>query len=129
MKGGFLHGLRFTSFRVGRSAAFPEHRREDIIRLSERILDDLGWHINFVEDDRIQVRTGRGIWFFGDRMTVDVSDRGTVQVFSQCIWPTQIIDFGRNDRNIECFLDRLERRLDKLARRQQGRGDDDRFNS
>jgi hypothetical protein len=105
-------------------ARFPEHRREDIIRLSERILDDLGWHINYVEDDRIQVRTGHGIWFFGDQMTVEVGPRGTVRVRSQCIWPTQIFDFGRNEQNIERFLDRLERKLDRLARRRQEQGDD-----
>jgi hypothetical protein len=107
-------------------ARFPEHRREDIIRVAERVLDDLGWHINYVEDDRIQVRTATGIWIFGDQMTVDVSSRGTVHVHSQCIWPTQIIDFGRNDKHVERFLDRLERRLDKLARRRQEQGDDQR---
>jgi hypothetical protein len=96
---------------------FPEHAPEDIIRLAERILDDLGWHINSVEEDRISVRTGSGIWIFGDQMTVDVSQRGTVTVHSRCIWPTQIIDFGRNDQNVERFLERLERRLEQLARR------------
>ena len=110
-------------------ARFPEHSREDIIRLSERILDDLGWHILSVEDDGITVRTGHGIWFFGDKMTVDVSKRGTVNVHSQCIWPTIIVDLGRNDRNIERFLDRLERKLKRLAQRdaerQPGGGDGD----
>ena len=28
-----------------------------------------------------------------------------------------MFDFGRNDQNVERFLDRLERRLAKLARR------------
>ena len=111
-------------------ARFPEHSREDIIRLSERILDDLGWHINYVEEDRIQVRTAVGIWIFGDQMTVDVSKRGTVFVRSQCLWPTQIFDFGRNDQHIERFLDRLERRLAKLgqrdAERQQEKAENDR---
>jgi hypothetical protein len=111
-------------------ARFPEHDREDIIRLSERILDDLGWHFNYVHDDRISVRTATGIWFFGDQLTVDVSKGGTVRVHSRCIWPTQIFDFGRNDKNVERFLDRLERKLNKLARldaeREERRGDDDR---
>jgi hypothetical protein len=107
-------------------ARFPDHERADIIRIAERILDDLGWHINFVDEDRISARTGSGIWIFGDAMTVDVSRRGTVTVHSRCIWPTQIIDFGRNDANVERFLDRLERRLDKLAHRRQEQADDDR---
>ena len=106
-------------------ARFPEHTRADVIRVAERILDDLGWHINFVDEDRISVRTGSGIWVFGDEMTVDVSQRGTVTVYSKCIWPTQLIDFGRNDQNVERFLDRLERKLDKLARRRQEQDDDD----
>ena len=98
---------------------FPEHSREGIIRVAERILDDLGWHINYVEDDRISVRTGTGIWIFGDEMTVDVSKRGTVTVHSRCIWPTAIIDFGRNYQNVERFLERLERKLDRLVRRHE----------
>lgn len=98
---------------------FPEHSREDIVRIAERILDDLGWHINYVEDDRISVRTANGIWIFGDQMTVDVSKGGTVSVHSRCIWPTTLIDFGRNDHNVERFLDRLERKLDRLARRRE----------
>ncbi len=96
---------------------FPEHRRADIIRMAERILDDLGWHISYVDEDRISVRTGTGIWIFGDQMTVDVSPRGTVTVHSRCIVPTTLIDFGRNDRNVERFLERLERKLDRLRRR------------
>lgn len=101
-------------------ARFPEHSREDILRVAERILDDLGWHITLVDEDRIAVRTGTGIWFFGDQMTVDVTRRGTVTVHSRCIWPTQIIDFGRNDQNVTRFLDRLERKLAQLARRRDG---------
>ncbi len=65
------------------------------------------------------VRTGHGIWIFGDEMTVDVSKRGTVTVHSRCIWPTVIIDFGRNDQNVERFLERLDRKLDRLARRRE----------
>jgi hypothetical protein len=106
-------------------ARFPEHERADIMRVAERILDDLGWHITDVEEDYISVRTGSGIWFFGDRMTVEVSRRGTVMVHSRCIWPTQIIDFGRNDANVERFLDRLERKLGRRARRRQEQSDDD----
>jgi hypothetical protein len=98
-------------------ARFPEHAPEDIIRVAERILYDLGWHINAVDEDRISVRTGTGIWFFGDEMTVDVSPRGNVTIHSRCIWPTQIIDFGRNDQNVERFLERLEYKLERLARR------------
>jgi hypothetical protein len=98
---------------------FPEHTQADIIRVAERILDDLGWHIRCVDEDRIDVRTGTGIWFFGDQMTVDVSPRGTVSVHSRCIWATQVIDFGRNDQNVERFLERLERSLDRLARRRE----------
>jgi hypothetical protein len=101
----------------------PELSRDEIIRVAERILDDLGWHISSVEEDRISVRTGTGIWFFGDQMTVDVTQRGTVTVHSRCIWPTQLIDFGRNDQNVERFLERLERKLDRLARRRES--DDD----
>lgn len=102
---------------------FPEHSREDIIRVAERILDDLGWHINYVDDDRISVRTATGIWIFGDEMTVDVSRRGSVTVHSRCIWPTALIDFGRNDQHVERFLDRLERKLGRLARRREQNGD------
>ena len=104
-------------------ARFPEHEQRDIVRVAERILDDLGWHIRSVEDDRIEVRTGTGIWFFGDQMTVDVSRRGVVTVCSRCIWPTQLIDFGRNDQHVERFLDRLERKLDRAARRRQEHDD------
>jgi len=70
-----------------------------------------------VDVDRISVRTGTGIWIFGDQMTVDVTRGGTVTVHSRCIFPTMIFDFGRNDHNVERFLERLERKLGRLARR------------
>jgi hypothetical protein len=104
---------------------YPGHDPRDIIRLAERILDDLGWHISGGGDDWIKVRTATGIWFFGDQMTVDVSPRGTVHVRSQCIIPTQIFDLGRNQQHVDRFLDRLDRRLRKIERRRE-EGDDER---
>jgi hypothetical protein len=98
---------------------FPELRRENILREAERVLDDLGWHITLVDDEGIDARTATGIWFFGDRITVDVSNGGVVTVHSRCIWPTQIIDFGRNDQHVDRFLERLERRLHQLVKRQE----------
>src|SRR2546421_10382562 len=91
---------------------FDGYRPADLALAAEETLDDLGWHISYADDERIEARTATGFWFFGDRMIVEVR-KTTVWVRSECMMPTQCIDLGRNRQNVDRFLDKLDRKLRK----------------
>jgi hypothetical protein len=47
----------------------------------------------------------------GERIEVQASQDGVVQVKSRCAWPLQLIDWGKNRTNTDAFLDGLSRLL------------------
>ncbi|MEO7674876.1 MAG: hypothetical protein ABIU09_12465 [Pyrinomonadaceae bacterium] len=43
----------------------------------------------------------------GERLTVAIHQGGTVEVRSVCVWPMQIFDWGKNERNIDRLFENL----------------------
>lgn len=51
---------------------------------------------------RIEARVGMSIWSFGENLSIQVAKDSSVWVSSQCT--SQIIDYGKNRRNVERFF-------------------------
>jgi hypothetical protein len=61
------------------------------------------------------VRVPWSFWSWGERFLIHVSARSTIEVRSECLLPTQCIDWGKNRANVERFLGAVRRVVDELA--------------
>jgi hypothetical protein len=52
---------------------------------------------------------------WGQRVTILIEDNGTVQVTSASVNPAQLIDFGRNRRNVERLFDLVSAEISRLV--------------
>ena len=61
-----------------------------------------------------RIHHGFSFFSYGEKITVTLSPRdgGTnVHILSECGMPTQIIDYGKNSRNVKAIFDYLEKDL------------------
>ena len=76
-------------------------------------LEDIGAAgIRWPDDDFARASMGFSLWSYGEDLTVEVSDDGEVTVTSECSFPLQLVDWGKNSRNCRRLLDAIDDRLD-----------------
>lgn len=87
--------------------------RADIVRASEEVAAQSGFKVKEVNPDGGSIRARAGFSFrsWGENISVHVDDAGTVQVTSECLMPTQFVDYGKNKSNVNRFLAGLSARL------------------
>jgi hypothetical protein len=62
------------------------------------------------------------LWSWGERLSVDIAHDGTVTARSECAFPIQCIDWGRNGSNLRSFFDQLSRSASARAATEGQRG-------
>jgi hypothetical protein len=87
--------------------------RADIVRASAAVAEQCGFKVEETSPDAGSLRARAGFSFrsWGENITVQVDDAGAVQVTSQCLMPTQLVDYGKNKSNVNRFLAGLSARL------------------
>ena len=95
----------FPAYSTGTRRFKLEHQH--LIELIDEALKYLGWSYEQPLPNRFLARTAFGFWSLGERLTVDVDPDGTVTARSECLLPTQCIDWGRNGRNVDAVLNYL----------------------
>ena len=87
--------------------------RADIVRASAAVAEQCGFKVEEASPDggSLKARTGFSFRSWGENISVQVDDAGTVQVTSQCLLPTQFVDYGKNKSNVSRFLAGLTARL------------------
>ncbi len=88
----------------------------------------LGWRYEMVNLDLYRAKIPINLMTWGETITVDFSVPDVVIVESKCTFPMQIIDWGRNRRNVNEFLSHFSSKLTrdaKLARNDLGYFDTD----
>src|SRR5262245_60026145 len=95
--------------------------RDELMDAVERALDDLGWRGRPAGPWRLSVGLGISFWSWGETMTVEVRKDSSVRVRSECAFPTQCFDWGKNQRNVNKFLGALDDALDWYERRRRRR--------
>jgi hypothetical protein len=79
-------------------------------------MEELGWAFEQTAPATLSARVSTSLWSWGERVTVRVARDGTVAIRSACRLVTQCFDWGKNRRNVNTFLDRLARVLDRRPR-------------
>ena len=59
---------------------------------------------------------------WGETLSVDIAHDGTVTARSECAFPIQCIDWGRNGSNVRSFFDQLSRIASARAAAEGQRG-------
>jgi hypothetical protein len=54
-----------------------------------------------VKNGFITARSRLNIWSWTEKVIVNIDDCGHVRVESKCTLPTQVVDWGKNRRNVE----------------------------
>ncbi len=64
----------------------------------------LGWTVNTTHSHGIEGNIPMSLMSWGERISVQLVNDGQAQVRSASALPTQVIDFGRNRKNVEKLL-------------------------
>jgi hypothetical protein len=86
---------------------FRKVSAKELKRVCKDALDELGW--NWQADDRwrLVADVPRTFSSFGEWLVVEIYDEELV-VLSHCRVRNQLVDWGKNRKNVERFLDRVE---------------------
>lgn len=73
-----------------------QHCKFEIVSISERY-------------GLITAKAGFSFWSWGETITVSLSRSGEILVKSECVLPTQVISWGKNEANVNKIFAQLER--------------------
>ncbi len=95
---------------------FPAyHRRQEQFSSADEILrtlardamEALGWRVEREDaEGKLSAHVSFNVWSRGEVVDVEVLD-GTVTIVSRCRGTLQSFDWGKNQRNVELFLERM----------------------
>lgn len=77
------------------------------VEIVEATLRKLKWKHSLTADNKFLVQIPFNVWSFGEKMTVEVQNE-EISICSECLFPFQGFDWGKNKRNVKIFLDNLE---------------------
>ena len=88
-----------------------EVSEEQLLEAIRDTLQVLEWPYEEPADGVFHLRRGMGLLSYGERVEITAEPDGTVHVHSKCVWPLQLIDWGKNATNVDAFLSGLSRML------------------
>jgi hypothetical protein len=69
----------------------------------------LGWPYENPLPNKFVARISMSLWSWGERLIVDIAHDGTITANSECAFPLQCVDWGRNGWNVRSFFDEVSR--------------------
>ncbi len=64
-------------------------------------LDVLPFEVERMDDDKVVLKAGWSVWSWGEIIKIDFSDDKTITISSRCVFPLQLIDYGKNREDVE----------------------------
>jgi hypothetical protein len=105
---------------VGLPAAFEEMRRYNmhfnyLSQVAVNALNALGWRYYALSPYQFSVEIKMSLLSWGEKIGIYIYQDGTVQVRSECSFPVQWFDWGRNKKNVSQFFAWFEYSLSQMA--------------
>lgn len=85
--------------------------RVDLEFCAKYAVQTLGWKVKMTHDHGFSAGTSMTIWSWGENILVMMLSPNQMEVKSECILPTQCIDFGQNRRVVEKYLREVQRHI------------------
>ena len=96
------------------TAKFEDSRKynlgkSQLIENVKTALKKCKFRIKHIDEDGglIRAKSRLSFWSWTEKIDVKIEDNGTVRMKSECSLPTQIIDWGKNKRNVRKFFSYL----------------------
>lgn len=71
-------------------------------------MQSLGWIVSHTNESGIQGTVSMSMWSWGERISVRILNEQQVEVRSASALATQFIDWGRNRKNVEQLLGKID---------------------
>lgn len=83
--------------------------RKQLMENIKNALEACRFKIKSIDENTGTVRaiTRLSLWSWTEKMDIEVGDRGSVTVKSECSHPSQFIDWGKYERNVNTFFKML----------------------
>lgn len=107
----FVELMMSFGFPAFHTENFSVAGREDLPRLCADVAVRMRWTVKVQQRDRVVFSTKVNLFSWGERVTVEYLPGSTLRVTSRCAMPTQCLDWGRNQRNVQAFLAALQMAL------------------
>ncbi len=92
-----------------------DHEEEFLFQIVEEGLEILQWQVTNHRGDMIYAKTPTGSVTLGERILIQIV-APKVAIRSECYIPTQLWDFGKNQKNVDRLIEVIEAvRLDKMG--------------
>jgi len=101
---------------------FPAHHeetftlnnsREDFIKNLKACFNDLNWSVFNESTDIIIASNKINFLSWGEKIIIKFFDNNNISVVSQCIFPIQCFDWGKNEQNVKSLLSLLNQKIEK----------------
>src|SRR5258708_16874 len=102
-----------ASSQGSRNFALPEQELADTVG---EALGALGWPYENPFPNRFVARISASLWSWGERLSIDIAHDGTITANSECVFPIQCVDWGRNGWNVRSFFDEVSRIVSARAK-------------
>jgi hypothetical protein len=95
-----------AKFERTKSYDLPKH---DLLLLAESALISCGFKIKNIDRGQgiIDAKSRLNIWSWTEEIVIEVHESGSIYMESRCYIPTQVVDWGKNRKNVERFFDAL----------------------
>lgn len=70
-------------------------------------LQVLGWRFSEYPYYQFNVAIGLSLSSWGEHVTINIYQDGTISIYSECIMPLQCFDWGKNKKNVFRFFNQL----------------------
>lgn len=88
--------------------SLPAAKHDDVHARVQHALASLRWRIKQDDPARIVAAAGVSLWSWGETVSIDVLPDHTLAITSKCVLPTQCLDWGKNRRNVEQLVAKLQ---------------------
>ena len=95
-----------------RDGATYDARGDVLMDAVDAAMGDIGVRRTYWSGDSATGSIPMSFFSWGEQISVTVEQDGYVEIESKCAFPLQLIDWGRNRRIVNRFLDALEDRLE-----------------
>lgn len=101
---------------------FPAHHeetfilnnsKEDFIKNLKSCFNDLNWSMSDESTNIIVASNKINFLSWGEKIIIKFFDNNKISVVSQCIFPIQYFDWGKNEKNVKSLLSLLNQKMGK----------------
>lgn len=83
-----------------------ESSQNELIQSAKKALEKCNFRVKNINEKEglINAKTKLSWWSWTENIDVKIEENGMIRIKSECAFPLQIFDWGKNKRNVKAFL-------------------------